>query len=123
MNSTASFATLEVTGNPSSVIMDTLAVAEPRYTVFRRIFDLNLWGNRESISGEGSTLERTAAIRAELPGLLARHGVRSMLDAPCGDFFWMKELALDVDSYIGADIVPELIARNIECHSSPQRRF
>ena len=103
--------------------MDILAVAEPRYTVFRRIFDLNLWGNCESISGEGSTLERTAAIRSELPGLLARHGVRSMLDAPCGDFFWMKELALDVDSYIGADIVPELIARNNECHSSPQRRF
>jgi SAM-dependent methyltransferase len=98
-------------------------VSQRRYSVFRRIFDLNLWGNCESVSGEGSNLERTAAVRAELPALLARHGVRSILDAPCGDFFWMKEVALDVDSYIGADIVPELIARNIELHASRQRRF
>src|SRR5437867_4434516 len=97
-------------------------MAERRHDVFRRIFDENYWGNDQSISGEGSNLERTAVIRAELPGLLARHGVRSMLDAPCGDFFWMKELVLDVD-YIGADILPELIARNAEQYASPRRRF
>jgi SAM-dependent methyltransferase len=103
--------------------MDARAVAQRRHRVFRRIFDLNLWGNCESVSGEGSTLERTAAIRADLPPLLARYGVRSVLDAPCGDFFWMKEVTLDVDSYVGADIVPELITRNIERHSNRQRRF
>jgi len=97
-------------------------MAEQRHDVFRRIFDENYWGNDQSISGEGSNLERTAVIRAELPRLLARHGVRSMLDAPCGDFFWMKELVLDVD-YIGADILPELIARNTEQYASPRRRF
>jgi len=103
--------------------MDAGAVAQRRYRIFRRIFDLNLWGNCDSASGEGSNLERTAAVRSALPALLARHGVRSMLDAPCGDFFWMKEVALDVDSYIGADIVPELIAHNIGDHSSQHRWF
>jgi hypothetical protein len=94
-----------------------------RKNIFRRIFNENLWGNAESVSGEGSNLQRTAAIRTVLPALLARHGVRSILDAPCGDFFWMKEVALDVDSYVGADIVPELIASNTERYASSQRRF
>ena len=44
--------------------------------------------------------------------LLSRRRVRSILDAPCGDFYWMKEVALcDID-YIGADIVEEIIARD-----------
>ena len=79
---------------------------------FQRIFEENAWGNRESVSGEGSNLERTKVVRAELPGLLARHGVRSLLDAPCGDFYWMKEVDLAGVDYIGVDIVPEIIARD-----------
>jgi hypothetical protein len=94
-----------------------------RTALFRRIFQENLWGNSESVSGEGSNLERTAVVRAELPALLARHGVRSILDVPCGDFFWMKEVALDGIGYIGIDIVPEIIDRNVELYASPQRVF
>lgn len=93
-----------------------------RRDVFRRIFDLNLWGNNESISGEGSNLERTAVIRAALPALVARHDVRSMVDAPCGDFFWMQHVPLAAD-YVGADILPALIAANNEQYATPHRRF
>jgi len=103
--------------------MDARAVAQRRYSIFRRIFDLNLWGNCESVSGEGSTLERTAAIRSELPALLARHGVRSMLDAPCGDFNWAAPLADSVAHYIGIDVVPAVIAVNRQRWSSPRREF
>jgi 2-polyprenyl-3-methyl-5-hydroxy-6-metoxy-1,4-benzoquinol methylase len=94
-----------------------------RTVLFRRIFQENSWGNNESVSGEGSNLERTAVVRSVLPALLARHGVRSILDAPCGDFFWMKELALDGIAYTGIDIVPEIIARNVDLYASPQRVF
>jgi hypothetical protein len=94
-----------------------------RTSLFRRIFRENRWGNSESVSGEGSNLERTAVLRSELPVLLARHGVRSILDAPCGDFFWMKKLALDGIGYTGIDIVPEIIAQNVALYASPQRVF
>ena len=90
---------------------------------FQRIFEENAWGNSESISGEGSNLERTKVVRAKLPGLLARYGVRSLLDAPCGDFYWMKEVDLGDVEYIGADIVPEIIERDIQWYSAPRRRF
>jgi hypothetical protein len=94
-----------------------------RAECFQRIFEDNAWGNNESVSGEGSNLTRTAVVRAELPGLLARHGVRSLLDAPCGDFYWMKEIALGDIDYIGVDIVPDIIARDVELYASAKRRF
>src|SRR4051812_25476636 len=90
---------------------------------FQRIFEENAWGNSESVSGEGSNLERTKVTRAQLPGLLTRHGVRSILDAPCGDFFWMKALDLGDINYIGVDIVPEIITRDVELYAGPRRQF
>src|SRR5471032_3277523 len=75
------------------------------------------------ISGQGSDLAQTAAIRAALPGLLKQLGARTMLDAPCGDFFWMKEVPLELERYIGADIVPALIAENTKKYANPAREF
>jgi len=75
------------------------------------------------VSGEGSNLDRTAVLRAKLPALLARHDVRSILDAPCGDFYWMKEVPLGDIDYTGADIVPEIIERDVEWYAGPRRRF
>ena len=97
--------------------------SQDRAARFQRIFEENAWGNSESISGEGSNLARTAVVRAALPGLLARHGVRSLLDAPCGDFYWMKEVDLGDVDYIGVDIVPDIIALDVERYTGPRRRF
>ena len=91
--------------------------------MFQRIFHENRWGNCESVSGEGSNLERTRVVRAVLPAIVTRYGVRTILDAPCGDFFWMKEVSLEGVAYIGADIVPELVARDTELYASLERRF
>jgi hypothetical protein len=38
--------------------------------------------------------------------------VRSLLDIPCGDFEWLKDVDLGLERYIGADIVSTLIKRN-----------
>jgi hypothetical protein len=76
---------------------------------FERIHETNLWGADTSVSGVGSELDATAAIRERLPALLKEHGVRSMLDAPCGDHRWMANLALDLDRYVGVDIVPSIV--------------
>jgi len=76
---------------------------------FERIHETNLWGADTSVSGVGSELDATSAIRERLPGLLKELGVRSMLDAPCGDYRWMASLKLDLDRYVGMDIVPSII--------------
>src|SRR5690349_12831924 len=75
---------------------------------FQRIHDTNLWGAAESISGLGSELDATAVLRAELPDLLRRLGVRRLLDAPCGDGGWIATADLGV-SVTGVDVVPDLI--------------
>jgi hypothetical protein len=62
------------------------------------------------VSGLGSEADATATLRAELPGLLQRLGVMSLLDAPCGDAGWINAANLGV-TLIGVDIVPELIAQ------------
>ena len=97
--------------------------SQDRASRFQRIFEENTWGNTESVSGEGSNLDRTAVLRAKLPALLARHGVQSMLDAPCGDFYWMKEVPLGDIDYTGADIVPEIIDRDVEWMSPSGTSF
>jgi len=35
-----------------------------------------------------------------------------MVDAPCGDFFWMQYMDLPIEQYIGVDIVKKLIGIN-----------
>ena len=77
---------------------------------FGRIHDINLWGSPASTSGLGSEMDATAALRAELPRLLQRLGVNSLLDAPCGDAGWINQANLGVRA-IGVDIVPSLIER------------
>ena len=77
---------------------------------FERIHNTNLWGAAASVSGLGSQADATATLRAELPGLLRRLGVMSLLDAPCGDAGWINAADLGV-TLIGVDIVPELIAQ------------
>lgn len=86
--------------------------------IFTEIFQGNLWGDRESSSGSGSNLAETRTIRRDLPFLLWKYGIRSVLDVPCGDYNWMKEMKLSGIRYIGGDIVKSLIdANNRKCGS------
>jgi hypothetical protein len=92
--------------------------------VFSNIHLENSWGSRESVSGEGSTFVQTGAIRLRLPDLIRQRGIRTMLDLPCGDFHWMKEVSLDLDHYIGSDIVVALVEQNRQRYGrgAPQLR-
>ena len=76
---------------------------------FQRIHDTNLWGAEASVSGLGSEFDATATLRADLPAVLRRLGVTSLLDAPCGDATWILRADLGV-RIVGVDIVPDLIA-------------
>ena len=80
---------------------------------FTKIFKLNYWDNKESVSGNGSDLESTKNIRHKLPQLINQFQIASILDAPCGDFYWMKHVMKNLKiKYLGGDIVTELINEN-----------
>lgn len=77
--------------------------------IFTEIYKTNGWHSKESVSGNGSTLAATARVRELLPALFGALDVRSVLDIPCGDFWWLSKLfAVYGIKYIGADIVDEL---------------
>jgi SAM-dependent methyltransferase len=87
-------------------------LTKDRTFIFTDIYRHNYWRNVESHSGDGSSAEQTAVIRAHLPDLLREFRIQSMLDAPCGDLNWISLTPLDLDTYIGADIVPDIVAQN-----------
>jgi hypothetical protein len=91
--------------------------------VFTDVYASGEWVTKESVSGIGSELESTRHLVSELPRVLSSLGVKSMLDIPCGDFLWMKEVDLSGVAYTGADIVHDLVARNQERYGSPTRTF
>lgn len=94
-----------------------------RRRTFRRIHDQNLWQSAESASGPGSQLNQTEVVRRAVSPLLRELGVRSLLDAPCGDFHWMSTGELGVDRYVGLDIVEEIIDENRRRYGSAGREF
>lgn len=91
--------------------------------IFTVIYEENRWGDPESRSGGGSNLVSTLALRNKLPALLRKYGIRSMLDIPCGDFYWLKETELPLERYIGADIVPALVTETAAKYATPTRSF
>ena len=95
----------------------------PRRWIFTEIYARNVWGDADSASGEGSNFRQTECIRRELPALLRRLGVRRVLDAPCGDFYWMREVANTLDEYTGVDIVGTLVNANSRRYGNPRVRF
>jgi hypothetical protein len=94
--------------------------ARARFTGF---YERNVFGGRDSRSGEGSTLEQTATIAREIPLLVRELGARTFLDAPCGDLNWMRHVPLGVEKYIGVDIVEAVVTANGSRYSSPDREF
>jgi Methyltransferase domain len=91
--------------------------------VFTAIYRDNAWRGDESGSGPGSSLAATAELRQTLPRLIADLHCVSLLDAPCGDLWWLKEMTLPVATYYGVDIVKSVVAANQRHHAAPGRTF
>jgi SAM-dependent methyltransferase len=85
--------------------------------IFTEIYEKNLWASEESKSGSGSEIRNTEAIRRELPILLKKFNIQTMLDIPCGDFNWMSAMPFGNLQYIGGDIVEKLIDNNSRRYS------
>jgi hypothetical protein len=92
--------------------------------IFTSIYKSNYWGSSKSKSGPGSDMYNTKNVRKELPKLFKKYKIKKILDAPCGDFFWMRQvLNKKKIHYVGFDIVPELIKENLKRFSNKRTSF
>lgn len=94
----------------------------PAEFVFKKIYSDNLWGHPESRSGPGSTIAETKVVRRELKKLIEEFEIGSMLDIPCGDYNWLKEVELNTD-YTGADVVQKMVEDNVRKFGGERRHF
>jgi SAM-dependent methyltransferase len=82
--------------------------------VFEDIFFNRKWGKtQESVSGTGSSIQTTTKLRKDLLSLCKELSIHTFLDAPCGDCNWTRMIPWEANgiSYVGWDIVPEVIQR------------
>jgi hypothetical protein len=75
------------------------------------------------VSGPSAELAQTTRVIAALPPLFRGHDVQTLLDVPCGDFYWMRQVDLRGIRYVGADIVPELVHQNDIAYGGPDVSF
>ena len=80
--------------------------------VFTSIYQNWGFGGSESRSGPGSSLDETEVIRNQIRKLVLEKNIKTVVDIPCGDFNWMKEIVYGFEKYTGGDIVPEAIQNN-----------
>ena len=90
---------------------------------FDFIYKTNFWGSTESFSGSGSEIRNTENIRNQIKNIINKYNIKKILDAPCGDFNWIKLIIDDQLEYIGADIVENLIFNNINDYKSKNINF
>jgi len=97
-----------------------------RRQAFEEIYARAEWGEGEhgkGWSGPGSTMESTRLYRVFLQDFLASHGIRTVVDAGCGDWEFSKAIDWTGIEYLGVDIVPALIAGNRRRYGAPNVRF
>lgn len=81
-----------------------------RENVFSTVYEENLWVDKESKSGTGSSLFSTEHLRPFLSKILRELEVSTFVDVPCGDFAWQPMIeGIEHVHYIGMDIVPRMI--------------
>jgi SAM-dependent methyltransferase len=85
--------------------------------IFDSIYRDNAWNGVESRSGPGSGDAATALLRAEIVNLARELDVRTVVDAACGDGYWMP----DLPGYTGIDVSAEAIRLAQARH--PERRY
>jgi hypothetical protein len=98
-------------------------VSPPAEATFREIYRRNHWGGTVSPSGQGASPSQTDRLRSTLPALLHRLGVDTLLDLPCGDYSWMRLVDLPGISYIGADLLAEVIQPLQTAYTDSTHRF
>ena len=88
-----------------------------REDIFTKIYKDHIWSG-QSKSGTSSDPIRTSHLVSKIIQLIEEYNIQSIVDAPCGDFIWVKDIIEKTKiSYIGYDIVKELIEDNQKLYS------
>jgi hypothetical protein len=92
---------------------------------FTQIYHKNYWGGIQSLSGKGSDKVQTGFLKIQLIDLVKQLNIKILIDAPCGDFNWMKDIIteLNLDYYYGIDIVKELVDKLNKNYDNPKIEF
>ena len=84
--------------------------------VFTNVYKHKLWGAEGGGSGPGSTYAVTSEFRRQLSTFMLEQNLSSMVDAPCGSFFWQNALVRHLRqrssnnfTYHGVDVVGSVI--------------
>ncbi|KAI9093844.1 hypothetical protein DFS34DRAFT_652401 [Phlyctochytrium arcticum] len=109
---------------PPVVVAGGVAPSE-RGNTFSDIYKLNSWGDSESLSGPGSTVNNTVRVRQLIDTAIRAMNIKTFLDAPCGDCNWQPNLdTFNRIQYTGADIVERAITLNMRKYlNKPNMRF
>lgn len=89
---------------------------------FTSYYETNFW-NAESRSGGGSTTAQTDRVRQIIEKVVSQYRVERLVDIPCGDYFWMRNVDLGKIQYVGFDLVEEMVATNQRAFGSAQVSF
>lgn len=92
---------------------------------FSKIYRENLWGGNkgEFNSGQGSIGMAAEQYVDFVCSFIQAKKISSIVDVGCGDFRIGKKIAQAAQSYIGVDVVPELILHHTENYSSETTKF
>ena len=91
---------------------------------FNLIYKKNIWDSKESRSGEGSEIYYTERLRNWMIEVLPKYQIKKLIDAPCGDFNWMKLVVSEIEiEYYGFDIVDSLIKNNNALYRGDKVQF
>src|SRR5687767_865601 len=93
---------------------------------FNRIYTEGIWGRDatgKGTSGSGSTIEVTREYRSYVEDFIKKHGVKSVVDAGCGDWSFSSAMDWADASYLGVDIASDVIAAVRKKHEKGRITF
>jgi hypothetical protein len=80
-------------------------------------------GKIETYSGPGSLLENTDQFVESLSKFIKDFNIKSIIDAPCGDFNFMSKVDLTDINYLGLDISKNAIEKCNKKNNNPNIQF
>jgi SAM-dependent methyltransferase len=117
----------DVTRKPEIIVGECQASTPDAVAkAFTEIYDDKAWGvgsGGQGTSGGGSTVPATVVYRAFLQDFMKQHGVKSVVDAGCGDWEFSSTMDWTGIDYTGFDVVASVIAEDQKKYGAPNIKF
>jgi len=95
-------------------------------SIFGEVYEKKMWGGKTAprwFSGRGSVDYNTEKYREYVQQFIQEHDIKSVVDVGCGDFRLGELMDWSGISYIGTDVVGELVERNNKKYASDNIKF